>query len=453
MWERAKVIRWSWHYALKLYSYHKITMSSLSNFNRFFRPGGARGKRFSQAIYHLASPLLILLFISYLARHYHAHYTSPFIKVSIFLILLALVSLLSKNGKGVMPNRRTLWAEYVLLLFLLFPVFDHALTEYGPRFSRGPTVDYGYITVKAAKLFFISHLNPYSEVVRQNKNPAFRGYERGPLTFIVYGASAYYPPVSYKITTLVLLLLVMIAIGILTRRPHAPPPFNLSTLLFAFILLIAHDISLKILFVNGAMDLVPTLLVLLSFIFIRYQKWLPAGVSAGLAFAAKFAPPILLILLLIRRDFKTRFFIGAAFGLLPLLAFLIWDPLSFINNNFLFHFSKPGNSTSLYSITPSDLHYLFPVIQAAAVLYFWLINLLQPVKLSRLIRHFVILLLLLNASYTQIHANHLVVLLPFIAVIMSSYRYNLLPNLCGFSKNKRGRKTRGSVKPNCVWHN
>src|SRR3569623_2756937 len=120
-------------------------------------------------------------------------------------------------------------------------------------------------------------------------------------------------------------------------------------------------------FNQGAQDIFPIFMVLLSAAFVARKQWLLAGLLAGLSFSARFAPGAFLLVLYLRRRIPPRLIVGGVLGLLPFVPFLLWNPAAQLRNVFLFHGFKAYDATSLYSVTPVELHFLFSVFQAAAV--------------------------------------------------------------------------------------
>jgi hypothetical protein len=129
--------------------------------------------------------------------------------------------------------------------------------------------------------------------------------------------------------------------------------------------------------------------------------------------------------LLVRKEFRLKFFLGVGAGLLPNLFFLTWDYESFLRNVFLAHAAKSYDSTSLYSITPGPLHFVFSLIQLGACVGFFVRNFYKRPEVMELITSFILLLTIIEATYRQVHGNHLIWFIPFLALIFGVNRYNV----------------------------
>ena len=175
----------------------------------------------------------------------------------------------------------------------------------------------------------------------------------------------------------------------------------------------------------GVNDILPILLLLLAMVFLKRNNDFWAGLFAGLSFSAKFSPALFFIALLVRREFRGKFFLGVGAGLLPNLFFLAWDYRSFLRNVFLFNAVKLYDSTSLYSITPKPLHFIFSLIQLGACLGFFARNFFKRPELMELTTSFVLLLTIIEATYRQVHGNHLIWFIPLLALIFGVNRYGV----------------------------
>jgi hypothetical protein len=177
------------------------------------------------------------------------------------------------------------------------------------------------------------------------------------------------------------------------------------------------------LFNQGAVDMFPVMLLVAAMLCVRRGWWLAAGLVAGLSFSAKFSPAAFLLVLFVRRHIAPRLVLGAALGLLPFAPFLVWDAPSLVRNVFLFHSGKAFDNTSLYSVTPPELHYLFTTFQVAAVALVVAINFERPLELRSLVGCFALLLIAIEVSYREMHGNHLVWFVPVVALSLTWYRH------------------------------
>lgn len=138
------------------------------------------------------------------------------------------------------------------------------------------------------------------------------------------------------------------------------------------------------LFVVGAIDVLPVFLLAVCLLCLRREAWLAAGLAAGLSFSAKLLPAVALLVLFVRRGTKARFFAGVALGLLPLLAFIAASPKLVFENLFVLLLIKDYDSTSLYSVVPKQLHFLFTVAQLLVVVGAVAFQFNRPIRLREL---------------------------------------------------------------------
>ncbi|MCH8748207.1 DUF2029 domain-containing protein, partial [Patescibacteria group bacterium] len=240
-----------------------------------------------------------------------------------------------------------------------------------------------------------------------------------------FGLNAISSPLGLKLSALVYTALAVIALGLLALNTKKLSRQNLATLLFAVTALLAHNLFLDEIFRATVIDILPTMLLLAALLSTRRRLWLLAGLLAGLSLSAKFAPAIFFIWLFIRRRPNWRFFGGVSVGLLPIIPFLIWDTNAFIANVFTHVLIKSPDSTSLQAILPNSLHFIPSAVFLASALLFLLINFHQPIPHRRLAVHFTLLLIIAAATYREVHNNHLIFSLPFIALILAWYRHRL----------------------------
>jgi hypothetical protein len=132
-----------------------------------------------------------------------------------------------------------------------------------------------------------------------------------------------------------------------------------------------------------------------------------------------------------------RLVVGLALGLLPFVPFLLWDAPALVRNVFLFHGFKSYDSTSLYSVTPVELHRLFSVFQALAVAVAVALNFRRPIEPRPLLVTFTLLLICIEISYREMHGNHLVWFMGPLAVCFAWGRHGL-PGVLMATRRYRG---------------
>jgi hypothetical protein len=175
--------------------------------------------------------------------------------------------------------------------------------------------------------------------------------------------------------------------------------------------------------VQGSTDVLPALLILLSLYSVDRKSMMAAGIFASLSFSAKFSPALFFIALFIRRDLDFRFLGGLALGVLPMVVHLAWSGMPMINNVFLFHAMKPFDSTSLYSIAPGGMHFIFPALQMSALLFFILLNFNRELEVRSLAVSYTLLLIVIEMMFKEVHCNHIIWFIPMLALIFSWYRH------------------------------
>jgi len=377
----------------------------------------------------LIAPILLLFAYAYLNHLYHLYdWGHPFTKLIVLASFAAMIVLLMRHsGNTISVGFHIYWIEMIALIFILVIILSQAIQTYKPFLNSPPSADNGYTTQTAATMLLKGE-NPYQSenIAVLNDNPKQWGYKYGPAMIIGYLPSAKDAQNSIKKINLFYLVITVIALAYIVYQPSSVPLKNTASILFAVTALLIPTRLWYELFQTGVNDIFPVLLLLIAILFIKQHKWLPAGTLVGLAFSAKFALALPFIVLLLRKKPPRYLYTGLALGMLPLLVFLIWDPAALINNAFLFHLTKQPDSTSLYTITPPALHFIFPVIQLIAISYAIFRNYNRAIDYRRLTVHFTLLLLIIEVTFKEIHGNHLIFFLPPLALILSWYRYTNL---------------------------
>jgi hypothetical protein len=374
----------------------------------------------------LIYPLLLLWIFSYIFRLFHTYdFNHPFTKLLCFTALFVGIFYLTKERKRIRLSAGVYLVEFLTFSGVFLWVLWSAKPKYFSRLWTPPAVDIGSTTQQAAQMLFIRFQNPYQSQTLNvlAKDPGFGGFKYGPMMILGYLSSAFYPQSGFKMASLVYLVLSLACLAYLAWQRNAGLTKNLATGMFIFTLAVIPERVFYELFLMGANDVFPIFLLLLSLVFLKRRNYFWAGLIAGLSFSAKFSPALFLIVLFIRRDFSRRFFLGVAAGLLPNVVFLIWDYRAFVNNAFLFNAVKQPDSTSLHSITPPELHFVFTAIQIVALAVFVARNFFKRPEVMELIRSFVLLLLIIEATFREVHGNHLLWFIPFLALLIGVNRY------------------------------
>jgi hypothetical protein len=375
---------------------------------------------------YLLSPLIVLGLFDYIFQLFHTYdWNRPFTKLICFSALFTGVLYLTRSRKELLLPRYVYVIELLVCGGLLLSVLWSLKMRHYPHLWDPPIVDIGATTQQAAQMLFAHFQNPYQSPTLNIMlpQPGYGGFKYGPIMILGYLPSAFFPESGYKMMSALYLLLSLVCLCYLTWQRGFILARNLATVVFVVTLTLLPERVGHELFVVGANDILPIFLLLLSIVFLKRNNDFCAGLLAGLSFSAKFSPAIFFIALLVRKEFRGKFFLGVGLGVLPNLFFLAWDYRSFLRNVFLFNAVKIYDSTSLYSITPKPLHFVFSLIQVGACLGFFARNVFRRPEVMELITSFILLLTIIEATYRQVHANHLIWFIPFLALILGVNRY------------------------------
>ena len=381
---------------------------------------------FRHPLLYLLSPLIVLGLFDYIFRIFYTYdWDQPFALLVCYSALFVGVIYLTRPRKDILLPRYVYVIEFLAFGGLLLSLLWSLGVKHYAHLWDPPTVDIGAMTQEAAKMLFTQFQNPYQSTTLNVllSQPGYGGFKYGPIMILGYLPSAFFPQSGYKIMNALYLLLSLACLGYLSWQQGFVRARNLATVVFVLTLALIPQRVGHELFLIGANDILPILLLLLSMVFLKRSNNFWAGLFAGLSFSAKFSPAVFLIALLVRKDFRGKFFLGVGVGLLPNLFFLAWDYGSFIRNVFLFNAVKIYDSTSLYSITPKPLHFIFILIQLGAFLGFWARSFFRRVEVPELTTSFILLLIIIVATYRQVHANYLIWFIPFMALIFGANRH------------------------------
>jgi hypothetical protein len=344
------------------------------------------------------------------------------------LFVLVLLVFFWRRARAVRPPDWVVAAELALacavLSWELVRLFG--LFHVGLRTSMN---DLGTTTEDAVRLVLQGHANPYlHQIAKNGDDPAFFGFKYGPGMLIGYALSALWPEGrGLKTCNLLYLAITVGLLAGLAARSEATSGrrrwLRLAPAAVVAALALWPERLYSELFNQGAVDMYPIMLLVAAVACLDKKWWLGAGLAAGLSFSAKFSPAAFLLILFVRRRIPRRFVVGVAIGLVPFLPFLLWDAPSLVRNVFIFHSKKSFDATSLYSVTPSELHYLFSAFQACAVAATVIMNFRRPIEPRSLVVFFTLLLIAIEVSYREIHGNHLIWFVPVAALSLTWYRH------------------------------
>lgn len=387
----------------------------------------------------------IFLIIIYSAIFYFFNkydWGHPWVKTFCFMALFLVIIILHSNKNKFILQESFLKFEFFTYLFLIFLVIIFVGIPYFREITQPAACDIGFTTHDAARIFTLQGKNPYE----MNVNPIgsdqkYWGYHYGPGMILFYLPIAGFSGSALKIMSLGYIILLFLVIFLLIREKNTIKLADINNWLFAVLLVLIPQRFWFETFVQGSTDILPILLILLAAYFVKKKSFFIAGILCGLSFSAKFSPALFFILLFMRRKIIIKFFAGCFLGLLPLILFFLWNSKALINNVFLFHMIKEYDSTSLYSIVPQNIHFIFPLVQILAVVFFLVYNFQKKIEPKQLFVQFTLLLIIIEVTYKQIHANHLLWFIPLIAIIFAwnknkQFSYNLASMKLFSSKNK-----------------
>ncbi len=392
------------------------------------------------ALRQLASSLTVLAFafvLFYLWNKYDWNY--PDLKVIGFVSALALIYHVLRQGDGPRPGKRMLGIEAALVALVLVFTVHHMWRDHGMHATDPPFVDIGTTTVKASGILWHDHKNPYESVEinpRSELIPEFRGFHYGPVMLVAYVAALPWPKGGYKAVSALYVALAGLFVWLLVKKKDASALENATAGLFGVTVYLLPERFWYEMLNQGANDIFPVALILGSVYLLRRQQHCVAGLLAGLSFSAKFSPAAFFIVLFLRKEFKVTFFAGVAAGLLPIFAFLAWDRDALINNVFKVRVLLRFDSTSLYSITPASLHFIFPLALSGSIVFVLLRNFRRPIEEVALLTDFTFLITMAEVTFKEIHTNHFIWFYPLYAILLASHRHQLYmpPNLMRLSE-------------------
>jgi hypothetical protein len=204
----------------------------------------------------------------------------------------------------------------------------------------------------------------------------FRGYKYSPLLPIIYFPAVWMlgGKVGVLITNSIILVLTASILPTLCWQ------FLGSSGMWVSMLLLASPLVTWYVLVVQANDLVPVLPMCVAFLVWNNRPGV-AGLLLGVSASIKVMPAPLAMALLLPADLSMarRFVAGIAAGLVPTIAFVVWDPSAFFNNVVLFEIVRPNQPDSLlYDVSPTVVLLLrggfvaiFLATAAAALAHRW----------------------------------------------------------------------------------
>lgn len=372
----------------------------------------------------LPCALVVIYSIIFHLFHYY-DWGHPWVKALCFLVLFFIIIFVARRNEGTIKELSFYAAELVITSIIVLLILSTLGLKYLSYASTPAQCDIGYNTHNAAKMMVFDHQNPYksTSISRIGNDPKFWGYHQGPAMILFYIPSAWFSSAALKAITVIYGVLLFCVIALLLHEKENPKVVWMSSSAFAILVMLIPERGWYELLIQGSTDIFPMLLILASVYLFDKKRSLAAGICAGLSFSAKFSPALFFIVLFLRKKLDLRFFNGVIIGCVPFIVFLAWSGAAMIKNVFLFHAVKKFDSTSLYSVTPASLHFIFPLIQLSALLFFLMINFQKEIETKTLVAHFSLLLILIEVTYREVHTNHLLWFIPLLALLLTWYRH------------------------------
>jgi len=275
--------------------------------------------------------------------------------------------------------------------------------------------DIGTTTIAAVQAVLAGQ-NPYAAPIDLHPEyPDFPGYKYLPMMIAAYSPlAASSGEVGLRFTNLLFDLGTSAAIFLAAMRIRGPVAGMLAMAAWLMLPILPRDI-----YKHGVTDLAPVLPLILGLILAETRLG-RAGLLIGLSVAAKLFPGLLMALCCLRRRHIGFYFLGGIVGILPAVAFYLWDPADFTRNVFLFILSRPIDITSWMHGLPS----IVPTLAKLAYFLFLLSVLVYLVlRTPGLVRRCgLIVLSVIGALLTgpDAHNNYMIWWVPFFCILLGA---------------------------------
>jgi hypothetical protein len=322
-------------------------------------------------------------------------------------------------------NTHLVCLSSTILMVLGATSISESLTD---LFER-PRCDIGWTTTDAVHVLVNDLENPYQSkwIGKLGPEEKFWGYHYGPGTLLSYVPAEAFGPGGVKIMNLFYLLLAFYLIAALLRDSENPRG-DAASVVFGVMLACLPSRIWSETFRQGGTDILPTMLMLAGLLAIHRRQWFLAGTLAGYSVSCKILPGFLFVVLLVRWPLNLRLLAGVVTGLVPIGLAAAWGFSALANNMILFHATKPPDDTSLYAFLPPGVTRWFPFFQLAAVAGFWVRNWRRPFDVHDLATQLLMLMVVVEVFYKEIHGNHLLWFFPIAALLFAwGWRRALLP--------------------------
>ena len=275
--------------------------------------------------------------------------------------------------------------------------------------------DIGTTTIAGIHTVFAGQ-NPYAMPIDLHPEyPDFPGYKYLPMMMAAYAPLAsVLGQVGLRLMNLLLDAGVSAAVFFSARRIGGQVAALLALIAWLMLPVLPRDI-----YKHGVTDLAPVL-PLVAALLLAETRLGRAGLLIGLSVAAKLFPGLLMALCCLRRERIGFYFLGGIVGILPALAFYLWDPADFARNVFLFILSRPIDITSW-------MHNMPAIVPTLAKLAYFLFLLAVLIYLALRTPSFarrcgLMVLCVVGALLTgpDAHNNYMIWWVPFFCVLLGA---------------------------------
>jgi hypothetical protein len=283
--------------------------------------------------------------------------------------------------------------------------------------------DIGTTTIAAVHAVVSRH-NPYAAPIDMHPEyPDYPGYKYLPMMMAAYAPlSAAWGETGLRLTNLLLDMGMSASIFWSAMRIRGPVAGMFALTAWLMLPVLPRDI-----YKHGVTDLAPVLPLVVA-LAISDTRLGRAGLLIGLSVAAKLFPGLLMALCCLRRRHIIYYFAGGIVGILPAVAFYLWDPAAFTRNVFLFILSRPMDETSWMFGMP-------PIVPAVAKLAYFLFLLavltyLAVASPDMVRRCGLIVLCVIGALLTgpDAHNNYMIWWVPFFCILLGSLVSSMISN-------------------------
>ncbi len=316
--------------------------------------------------------------------------------------------------KTARTDLHVLWLSVAILAILGATSIPDCLVDLPHR----PRCDVGWTTSDAVHVLVNDLENPYRStwIGKLGPDEKYWGYHYGPGTVLAYLPAEAFGPGGVKVMNLLYLALAFCLIAALLCRTEGLKS-AIGPVAFAIMLVSLPSRVWSETFRQGATDILPAMLVLAGLVAIHDRRLFLAGVLAGFSVSCKIMPGFPFVLLLVRWPLNFRLLAGVLTGLVPIGLAALWDCAALANNSILFHGGKQPDDTSLYSVLPASVTWLFPLLQVALACAFWFRNWRREYEVQDLATQVFLLTVLVEVLYKEIHGNHLLWFFPLGALL------------------------------------